>query len=82
MTALTLRVVWPIHDDAMRDAEAIAAASLEWADFAEDRQVTVTGPPRIRVVQLDAHQRLGLRADRAVVCDAPVIRRQETGRRA
>ncbi len=80
MNAWTLRVVWPIHDPAMRDAEAIASASFEWPDFAEDRQVTVTAPPRIRVVQLDAHQRQGLHADRAVVCDAPVIRRQEVTR--
>lgn len=79
---LTLRVVWPIHDPGMRDAEAIATATFEWPTFAEERQVTVTAPPRIRVVQLDAHQRQGLNAERAVVCDAPVIRRQTTDRRA
>jgi hypothetical protein len=78
VSGLTLRVVWPIIDDAMYDAEAIADASFEWPVFAEQHQVTVLDTPRIRVVHLDDQQRQGLNARRAVVCEAPVIKRTAT----
>lgn len=80
MTGWTLRVVWPIHDPAMYETEAVAAATFEWPWFAEKHQVTVTGSPTIRVVPLGVQQQVELRADRAVVCEAPVIRRQEATR--
>ena len=70
-----LRVVWPIHDDAMFDAEAIAYASLDWPALAEKHQVTALEVPRYRVVQLDEQQQRGFNAKRAVVCGAPVIKR-------
>lgn len=75
MTSWILRVVWPVHDDAMYDAEAITAAWFEVPGFAEEHQVTLTDRPRMKVVVLGAGQQQELRATRAVVCEAPVIRR-------
>ncbi|MET0415804.1 MAG: hypothetical protein ABW022_07265 [Actinoplanes sp.] len=75
MTGLTLRVVWPIHDDGMYDAAAITAAWFEWPAFTERYQVTIVDTPRMRVVELDERQRNTYRAARAVVCEAPVVRR-------
>lgn len=75
MTAWTLRVVWPIHDPAMYDAEAITAAWSELPGFAEAKQVTFADRPRMSVVALTDEQRVAFGASRAVVCEAPVIRR-------
>jgi hypothetical protein len=82
MSGLALRVVWPIHDDAMYEAEAFVAAWFEWPDRVEEHQVTVTGTPRMRVVLLSPEQQVHLRASRAVVCEAPVIRRTTPERTA
>lgn len=75
MSDLTLRIVWPIYDTFMSDADAIAAAWFELPELAEERQVTVVDRPRMTVVQLDGDQQQTFRASRAVVCDAPVIKR-------
>lgn len=78
MTAWTLQVIWPIHDFAMTEAEAIHDAWLELPAFAEKRQVTIADRPQMRVVDLNAEQRAAFRASRAVVCLAPVIKRAST----
>lgn len=74
----TLRVVWPIEDTAMYEAEAITAAWFELPGFAEEHQVTLTDRPKMRVIDLPAAQQQELGATRAVVCEAPVIRRTTT----
>ncbi len=83
--SLKLRVVWPINDEAMYDDEAMTEAWFDWPKHPEHHQVTVVDNPRMQVVCLDAEQRQKLRASRAVVCEAAVIRRASTtptGRRA
>lgn len=92
MREYTLRVVWPITDDAMFDDEAIASAWFEWPKYLHEYQVEATDNPRMRVVdladvQLTDRQRAALgKATRAVVCEAPTVRRLSTitptGRRA
>lgn len=74
-TGLSLRVVWPIHDEAMRDAEAMERAWVEWPAFAEARQVTVVGQPLISVKPVVIEHQEALQATRVVVCEAPVIKR-------
>lgn len=82
MSDLTLQVVWPIHDDAMYDTEAIALAWEQWPAFAEAEQVTVVGTPKIRIAPIAAPHQEEMQATRAVVCSAPVIKRSVTaGRR-
>lgn len=78
MTGWTLRVVWPIENDAMYDTEAITAAWFQIPDLAEEHQVTLTGQPRMHVVALSAERQQELGTTRAVVCEAPVIRRTTT----
>lgn len=80
MSTYTLRVVWPILDAAMYDDEAMAQAWFDWPAFPEHHQVTVVDNPRMEVVRLEAWQRLALKADRAVVCSAPVVQRQKVVR--
>lgn len=75
MNGLTLRVIWPILDDSMYDTEAITAAWFEWPAFVDRYQVDAVDVPRMRVVELTAHQETDLGATRAVVCEAPVVRR-------
>lgn len=75
MTAWTLRVMWPVLDAAMYETEAIYEAWAELPQFAEDRQVTFADSPKMRVVQLTPEQQVKFGASRAVVCEAPVIRR-------
>lgn len=79
---LKLRVLWPIVDDTMTDAEAVADAAMEWPAFAEVYQVTVLDVPRIRVIALDARRQRRFQATRAVVCEAPVVQRVPAGRAA
>lgn len=73
-----LRVVWPIHDDDMFNTEAITAAFFDWPRFVDRYQVEPTETPRMRVIDLDDRQRMKLRANRAVVCEATVISRTHT----
>ena len=75
MSTHTLKVVWPILQEAMYDDEAMADAWFDWPRFPEMHQVTVVDTPRMFVVRLDGFQRLALKADRAVVCEAAVITR-------
>ena len=85
MTGWKLRVVWPVLDDAMYDIEAITEAWFQLPQFAEDLQVTIADRPRMAVVALTLEQQRKWRAARAVVCEAPVIRRNCTptrGRKA
>lgn len=84
----TLRVVWPIVDDALFDDEAFVQAWLDWPKFLRDYQVEPVDNPRIRVVDLDdvplsGRERAAFRkATRAVVCEAPVVRSFQTLGRA
>lgn len=75
---LTLRVVWPILDDRMYDAEAVTAAWFEWPAFVDRYEVDAVDTPRMRIVDLTAQQETDLGATRAVVCEAPVVRRGES----
>ena len=75
MNTHTLRVVWPILDDAMFDDEAIVEAWLQWPRFPEQYQVTVVDNPRMQVIRLDGHRKRAFQTDRAVICEAPVIQR-------
>jgi hypothetical protein len=78
MSTHTLRVVWPILDEAMYDDEAMAEAWFDWPKHPEQHQVTVLDNPRMDVIRLEGWQRLALKADRAVVCEAPVVQRIPT----
>lgn len=73
-----LQVTWPVLDPAMRDNEAMADAAMEWPSFAEGYQVTVLENPRIRVELLDEAGRRKHKADRVVICEAPVFKRERT----
>ncbi|WP_045740905.1 hypothetical protein [Actinoplanes rectilineatus] len=75
MSTHILRVVWPIHDDAMYDDEAIADAWIDWPHHPEKQQVTVVDTPRMHVVRLDPRQQEAFGASRAVMCEAHVIER-------
>lgn len=76
-----LRVVWPILNDTLFDDEAFVEAWLDWPRFLRDYRVEPVDSPRIRVVDLDdvplsVRERAAFRkATRAVVCEAPVVRR-------
>jgi hypothetical protein len=77
----SLRVVWPIVNDAMFDHEALTEAWFDWPHHLREWRVEPVESPRIRVVdladiRLDARQQEAFRsATRAVVCDAPVVKR-------
>lgn len=75
MSGLTLRVVWPIVDPLLSDQDAILEAWADLPSFAEHYQVTVSDRPRMWVKELDIDQARAFKALRAVVCEAPVVRR-------
>lgn len=74
-TSWDLRVEWPIYDDGMYDAEAITAAWFDVPGIAEHHQVTIAGPPRMRVHKCMPEQVERLGAYRVVVCEIAVLRR-------
>lgn len=79
MTGLSIRVCWHIHDDGMPEEEAFTRAWFDWpevaAETAERHQVRVVDTPRMRIVLLRPELQRRYEASRAVVCDAPVIRK-------
>lgn len=74
-TGWKLRVVWPILDPLLSDAEAMAAAWWRLPAYAEAYQITLADQPHMRVERCTAEQKRKLRAARAVVCEAPAIPR-------
>lgn len=78
MSSHTLRVEWPIHDEAMYDDEAIAQAWFDWPHHPELHQVTVVGQPRMWIEPIEPGRQRQARAARAVVCEAAVVARIPT----